>query len=196
MPQLKKTAVFCYINKYPGQLAVHSGLHLDFYFSFGFSFVTIYVMKCLTLTHLLSGSHPWQSPSSRFVSRLRSWRNFSRRCPTRETLLFSTGLLWRRRLWICSETSWRGTQNDEPFLCVGPRVQAQSFRPDVMTLNYFHSSNESCKINLKHPNCSVFATWFSDVYWKFLKHSVLYVTVLLWLKDSLVCPCIQTDHWL
>lgn len=62
-----------------------------------------------------SGSHPWLSPSSRSVSRLRNSRNFNRKCPTKETPSFSIGQRWRRRLWICSETSWRGSYFS--FLC-------------------------------------------------------------------------------
>lgn len=76
------------------------------------------VSCCRVLIHVFNlefcvifqlGSPHWQSPSSRFVSRSRSWRNCNRRCPTKETPSFSTNPPWRKRLWTCSGTWWRGT---------------------------------------------------------------------------------------
>lgn len=66
-----------------------------------------YTLEIRIIPHL--GSRHWQSLSSRFGSRSRSWRNCSRRCPTKETPSFSTDPPLRKRSWTCSGTSWRGT---------------------------------------------------------------------------------------
>lgn len=161
------------------------------------------------------GSHPWLSPSSRFVSRSRSWRSFNRRCPTKETPSSSTGLPWRRRLLTCSETSWRGTAYDDSSLYIGSKCYYELHGCSFLT---FGSNLWWIKSNLKVPQTNnpklsaachgmnhdkhwIICKWtydlrFSPSCWKSsLRYDPLFLLVRLWLKDSLVCPCIQTDLW-